>query len=47
MAGDYLEFEIFEGNRIKEFFLTHDGKNLTQYISKQEMVKAVDMFYER
>lgn len=43
--GDYLEFEIFEGGRFKEFFCGHGGEIRTENISKEMIYEVVNKFY--
>jgi len=43
--GDYLEFELFEGGRLKMFSYTHDGIAETKDISFDLANEAVCVFY--
>ncbi len=43
--GDYLEFELFEGGRLKKFFCSHDDKTETKDIPIGLMSEEVDKFY--
>ncbi len=43
--GDYLEFEVFEGGRLKKFFYGHDGKMITEDIPIETIYEVVDNFY--
>lgn len=43
--GDYLEFELFEGGRLKKFFCSHDDKTETKDIPIGLMNEEVDKFY--
>lgn len=43
--GDYLEFELFEGGRLKMFSYTHDGISETKDVSFDEANKVVCAFY--
>lgn len=45
--GDYLEFELFDDGRIKQFLYTISGKSSTVYIDVEDINKVVDRFYER
>lgn len=44
-VGDYLEFEVFEGGRLKMFFYGHDGKMITEDISIEMIYEVVNNFY--
>lgn len=43
--GDYLEFEVFEGGRLKKFFCGHDGKMITEDIPIETIYEVVNNFY--
>lgn len=43
--GDYLEFELFEGGRLKKFYCGHDGDTVTEDISIDTMDEVVRRFY--
>ena len=45
--GDYLEFELFEGGRLKMFSYTHDGVSETKDILFSSANKVVCDFYGR
>lgn len=44
-VGDYLEFELFEGGRLKKFFYSHDGKMITEDIPVEMIYEVVNNFY--
>ena len=44
-VGDYLEFEVFEGGRLKKFFYGHDGKMITEDIPIETIYEVVNNFY--
>lgn len=43
--GDYLEFELFEGGRLKKFYCGHDGEIVTEDISLEMIYEVVNNFY--
>lgn len=46
-AGDYLELEVFEDEKIKVFSFSHDGKPTTQNVPICDINKVVNSFYGR
>lgn len=44
--GDYLEFELFENGKVKQFICLKDGKEQTNYITISEINQEVCKFYE-
>lgn len=46
-VGDYLEFELFQNNRLKMFSYDHSGNTVTRDIAFEEMTRMVNQFYER
>lgn len=44
-AGDYLEFELFEGGRLKKFYCGREGENATEDISVEMIKEVVENFY--
>lgn len=43
--GDYLEFELFEGGRLKKFYCGHDGEMETEDIPIEMIYEVVNNFY--
>lgn len=42
--ADYLEFELFEGGRLKMFFCGHDGETITKDIALLSVRNYVNTF---
>ena len=44
--GDYLEFELFEDEKLKMFFLSASGRIKTDYVSLDHINEIIKDFYE-
>lgn len=44
--GEYLEFELFENNRIKKFYMASDKRHYTRSITEKQIIISVLKFYE-
>lgn len=43
--GDYLEFELFDGPRVKMFIMEDNGQHSTKFIDPQNLAAQVGDFY--
>lgn len=44
--GDYLEFELFDGEKVKMFYMLASGKHASERINPQILISRVGKFYE-